>query len=190
LIADSETVPAVQRVLSTGAAKVTLPSHQGHASDVHHVHAMAGYLALMAAFLGMGLAWLMYVQKSINPQDIRRQFSSLYDFLLDKWRFDTLYDVMFVKPVHVVSAWCAAFDKNVLDPILHSAANCTIFVSQWDRKFDETLVDGLVNLVGNVIYSIGMSLTAVQTGRLRQYVMWIGVGVVVLFGVLFSAIPK
>ena len=56
--------------------------------------------------------------------------------------------------------------------------------------FDETMVDGLVNLVGTVTYSVGTSLKAVQTGRLRQYIMWIGVGVVVLFGALFSVIPK
>jgi NADH-quinone oxidoreductase subunit L len=190
LITASELVPAAERVTSVGASQVTLPSHQGHENDVHHVHSTAGMLALIAAFIGMGLAYLMYVQKSINPNDIRRQFSSVYDFLLDKWRFDGLYDVMFVQPVHIVSAWCVSFDRNVLDPILHSAARITVLVSSWDKKFDETMVDGLVNLVGTVTFSIGDSLKVIQTGRLRQYVMWIGVGVVVLFGALFSTIPK
>lgn len=151
---------------------------------------MAGTLALIAAFAGWALAYVIYVQQRINPSDIRRQFSGVYDFLLDKWRFDSLYDVMFVRPVHVVSAWCVDFDKNVLDVILHSSAYLTVWVSKWDRKFDETMVDGLVNLVGTVTYSVGASLKAVQTGRLRQYIMWIGVGVIVLFGALFSAIPK
>jgi NADH-quinone oxidoreductase subunit L len=190
LITDSEVVPAAERVVTTGSPKVILPSHQGHHSDVHKVHSTAGLLALIAAFAGMGLAYLLYVQKAVNPADIRRQFSSIYDFLLDKWRFDTLYDVMFVEPVHVVARWCAGFDKVVLDPILHTAASMTVIVAKWDRLFDETMVDGLVNLVGNVTYSVGASLKAVQTGRLRQYVMWIGVGVVVLFGVLFTVVPK
>ncbi len=190
LIADSELVPAVERVVSVGASKVTLPSHQGHDSDVHHVHATAGMLALISAFIGMGLAYLMYVQKSIRPSDIRRQFSSVYDFLLDKWRFDDLYEVMFVQPVHIVAAWCVSFDRKVLDAILHGSAKITVLVSGWDRKFDETMVDGLVNLVGTVTFSIGSSLKVIQTGRLRQYIMWIGVAVVVLFGALITAIPK
>ena len=109
LITDSELVPAVKQVTSVGAAAITLPSHQGHESDVHRVHSMAGMLALVAAFLGWGLAYVMYVQKSVNPADIRRQFSSVYDFLVDKWRFDDLYEVMFVQPVHIVSAWCFGF---------------------------------------------------------------------------------
>lgn len=213
LITFSETVPATARVEAKGpeaarlkqaaeaknraedgkkneARVLTLPSHQGHDSDVHKVHGTAGSLALIAAFAGMILAYLLYVQATINPADIRRQFPAIYDFLLDKWRFDGLYEIMFVKPVHVVSAWCVGFDKHVLDAILHASAKLTVLASSWDRKFDETMVDGLVNLVGNVTYSIGASLKVVQTGRLRQYVMWIGVGVVVLFGALFTTIPK
>lgn len=190
MLAFSETVPATERVTSVGPVHVTLPSHQGHHSDVHAVHGQAGLLALLAAFAGSAFAYVMYGAGAINPADIRRQFPGAYDFLVDKWRFDVLYDVMFVRPVHVVSAWCAGFDKRVLDGILHASASVTVLFSKWDRLFDETMVDGLVNLVGNVTHSVGVSLRVVQTGRLRQYVMWIAVGVVVLFGLLFTSLPK
>jgi len=190
LIAFSETVPAADRFASVGAAHITLPSHQGHHSDVHAVHGQAGFLALLAAFAGASFAYIMYGAKVINADDIRRQFPAAYEFLVDKWRFDVLYDAMFVRPVHIVSAWCAGFDKKVLDAILHASASVTLVVSHWDRLFDEGMVDGLVNMVGNVTRSIGMSLRVVQTGQLRQYVMWIAVCVVVLFGVLFTSLPR
>jgi len=190
LIAASETVPATDRVASTGPAQVVLPSHEGHHSDVHSVHATAGLLALLAAILGTVFAYLMYGSGIINPNDLRRQFPALYEFLVDKWRFDRLYDAMFVRPVHIVSAWCTAFDKKVLDGILHASASVTVLVARWDRLFDESMVDGLVNMVGNVTRGVGYSLKVVQTGRLRQYVMWIAVGVVVLFGVLFTSLPR
>lgn len=190
LITFSESVPAAERVTSIGPARITLPSHQGHHSDVHAVHGQAGLLALLAAFAGSAFAYVMYGAGIINPADLRRQFPGVYDFLVDKWRFDVLYDAMFVRPVHVVSAWCAGFDKKVLDAILHGSASLTQLVSRWDRLFDESMVDGLVNLVGNATRSIGFSLRVVQTGRLRQYVMWIAVGVVVLFGVLFTSLPR
>lgn len=190
LLAFSESVPATQRVTSTGPAKITLPSHQGHHSDVHSVHGQAGMLALLAAFVGSAFAYIMYGAGIINPADIRRQFPAAYDFLVDKWRFDVLYDAMFVRPVHVVSAWCAGFDKKVLDGILHASASLTLLTSRWDRLFDENMVDGLVNMVGNVTRSMGYSLRVVQSGRLRQYVMWIAVGIVVLFGVLFTSLPR
>jgi hypothetical protein len=52
------------------------------------------------------------------------------------------------------------------------------------------MVDGLVNLVASATHSVGASLRVVQTGQLRQYVMWIAVGVVLLFAALFSVLPK
>lgn len=190
LISFSETVPATERITSVGPAHITIPSHQGHHNDVHKVHGQAGMLALIAAFAGSAFAYVIYGAKVINPNDIRRQFPQVYDFLVDKWRFDTLYDALFVRPVHIVSAWCAGFDKKVLDAILHASASITLVVSKWDRLFDENMVDGLVNMVGNTTRSMGYSLKVVQTGRLRQYVMWIAVGVVVLFGLLFTSLPK
>lgn len=190
MIAFSETVPATEQVKSTGPAQIILPSHQGHHSDVHKVHGQAGMLALLAAFAGSAFAYVIYGARVINPNDIRRQFPQVYDFLVDKWRFDVLYEAMFVQPIHIVSAWCAGFDKKVLDVILHASTSITLVVSKWDRLFDENMVDGLVNMVGSTTRSVGYSLKVVQTGRLRQYVMWIAVGVVVLFGLLFTSLPK
>ena len=186
LLADSAVVSADEPYTSVGPAKITLPSHH----QIHEVHNQAGMMALMAAFAGSILAYVMYGVRAIRAEDIRRQFPGVHEFLVDKWRFDVLYDAMFVRPVHVVSAWCTGFDKHVLDSVLHTSAKVVKSVAQWDRKFDEGMVDGLVNLVGSVTRSVGMSLRVVQTGRLRQYVMWVAVGVVVLFAVLITATPK
>jgi NADH-quinone oxidoreductase subunit L len=184
LIAFSETVPS--EVQHSQFVNVTLPTHH----QIHEVHARAGLLALLAAFLGTGLAYVLYCARAVNPADISRQLSGLHEFLVDKWRFDTLYDAMFVRPVHVVAQWCQGFDKYVLDAVLDGSARTAVWAARWDRWFDEGFVDGLVNLVGSVTSSVGASLRVVQTGRLRQYVMWIAVGVVVLFAALFTALPK
>jgi NADH-quinone oxidoreductase subunit L len=186
LIAASETVPAHASAAYHRVVSVVLPGHQ----QVHEVHAQAGGLALLSALLGTALAYALYCRRVLNPDDIRRQLAGLYDFLADKWRFDALYDAMFVRPTHIVARWCQGFDKHVLDRMLDGSATWTVAVSRWDRWFDENFVDGLVNLVGNATYAVGASLRAVQTGRLRQYVMWIAVAVVALFAALFIALPK
>ena len=186
LIAYSDTVPAHERFVSNRVVSLVIPSHD----DVHGVHANAGALALLAAFLGTALAYSLYGSRVLNPEDIRKQLAGLYDFLVDKWRFDTLYDVMFVRPVLIVSRWCQGFDKYVLDAVLDGSARWTVKVATWDRWFDEGFVDGAVNLVARMTYTVGSSLRVVQTGKLRQYVMWIAVGVVLLFVALFSTLPK
>ena len=51
----------------------------------------------------------------------------------------------------------------------------------WDLIADRTVVDGFVNLFAAWTYSLGVSLHAIQTGRIRQYVMFIVIGAVGIF---------
>jgi NADH-quinone oxidoreductase subunit L len=167
------------------AGGVTLPSIQ----DIVNEHHTAGLWALVAAFSGALIAYVLYGTNVVNVDEIKRQLSGVHGFLTNKWHFDDLYDALFMKPAHKVAAFCAWFDGAVFDRILHGAAKSMIIVSKWDRVFDETVVDGFVNLIASATHSVGTSLKVVQTGRLRQYVMFIVLGVVALFAVMFSTFP-
>ncbi|MBX3438690.1 MAG: NADH-quinone oxidoreductase subunit L [Planctomycetaceae bacterium] len=173
-------------VTSSYHVLLTMPGH--HA--IHAMHHTAGLAALIAAVTGLLLSAVFYWKGLVDPEAVRRPLGGVHRFLVDKWQFDYLYDVMFVRPVHIVAFWCTAFDKKVLDGFLHWLSRATVMTSNWDRKFDETMVDGLVNLVGNATYSVGRSLRTVQTGRLRQYVMFIAVGVLGLFVLMFMFFPR
>ncbi len=70
-------------------------------------------------------------------------------------------------------AWCSM--------VSYTVRRVAVDVSKWDRRFDESIIDGFVNSIGQKTFAIGRSLRVVQTGRLRQYVMFIAGG---LFGVL------
>jgi NADH-quinone oxidoreductase subunit L len=186
MIGNSEPLGVAAGVEHSGVANIALPSH--HA--IHEVHGTAGIAALLAAALGTITAFFLYCRPVVNPEMIKRQFSGVHGFLVEKWQFDNLYDAAFVRPAHVVGRWCAGFDRNVLDWVLHSAAKTAIWIGTVDKRFDEKIVDGLVNVVGNVTRSVGMSLTVFQTGQLRQYVMFIAISVVALFALLFAFMPK
>jgi NADH-quinone oxidoreductase subunit L len=186
MLSFSEPIGLADGLSPTGTAAVTVPSH--HA--IHEVHGTAGAVALLAAVLGTLTAYLLYCRKAVDPENIKTQFSGVYNFLVEKWQFDNLYDAAFVRPSHSVARWCAGCDRNVFDAILHGSAKVCIWIATIDRKFDEGIIDGLVNLVGNVTRSVGLSLSVFQTGRVRQYVMFIAVGVVALFALLFAFMPK
>ena len=183
---NSEPVGVAHGVAATAASAIALPSH--HAIEA--VHHTAGLWALIAAASGTLIAYLVYGKRIVDAADIKHQMQGLHTFLAEKWWFDELYDAMFVRPVRVVARFCAAFDRIVIDGILHGAVRITVWVSTIDRKFDEGFVDGLVNLIGNATYTVGRSFRVVQTGLLRQYVMFIGVGVVALFLLLFLFLPQ
>ncbi len=169
----------------TAAGKIVLPSHH----EIHQVHGDAGVLALLAAFSGALIAYILYGTTLVNVEAMKKQMSIVHGFLTNKWHFDDLYDALFMRPAHKVAAFCAWIDKTIFDTILHGLAKAMIVIANWDRMFDEKFVDGFVNLVGDATQSVGSSLKVVQTGKLRQYVMFIVLGVVALFAVVFSTFP-
>lgn len=165
---------------------MALPSHD----DVHEVHSTAGGIALLVAFAGTLIAYLLYGLQIVKPENIKNQFAAVHRFLVEKWQFDRLYDLMFVRPSHIVASWVTWIDRTIIDGFLHGTCRVTVDASRLDRKFDESVVDGLVNLVGNTVFRIGESVRNIQTGRLRQYVMFIAVGVLVMFMLLFTFFPQ
>ncbi len=180
------TEPAHVAVGFSESASLSFPSHH----QIHANHATAGAVALLVALTGTLLAYLFYGRQVVDPGKVKSQFLPIHQFLKEKWTFDELYDAMWVRPVHVVSSWAVAFDKNVLDWFLHYLARLTVGIATMDRRFDELVVDRIVNVFGEVTFSAGKSLRAVQTGQLRQYIMFIAVGVVSLFVMLFVFLPR
>ncbi len=186
MLIHSEPAGVAEGVEAFAPAMLTLPSHH----HIHAVHSEAGIYALIAAVTGMIIAYILYATPLVDPGEIKRQFSGLHHFLVEKWHFDTLYDAMFVKPMHIVASWCSAIDKKLFDSILHGFCAVAVKIARFDRQFDEKIVDGLVETLGDVTFSVGRSLKVLQTGKLRQYIMFIAASVVVLFILAFVLFPS
>jgi len=128
------------------------------------------------------LATVIYCLGYIQAAEVRRQFEALYQFLLHKWWFDELYDVLFVRPTHAVARWAAAVDRHWIDGLIDGLARWTSGLAAiWDRMADQWLVDGSVNRFASGVYGVGVWLRRVQTGRLRQYVMFVAIGALAVF---------
>jgi NADH-quinone oxidoreductase subunit L len=186
MLAHSEPAGVAGGVEAAGRfGQLNLPGHNA----VQAVHAQAGVWALTAAAGGTLLAWVLYGAGWVNAGEIKRQLAGVHGFLVEKWQFDRLYDVLFVYPVLVVGRGVAWFDRVVIDGLIHALSNFTVWLATKDRWFDEKAIDGLVNVFGDSTYRIGRSFRHVQTGFLRQYVMFIAVGVLALFLLMFAMFP-
>jgi NADH-quinone oxidoreductase subunit L len=75
---------------------LVLPQHDsiGRAEEVS---AFIAYLPLVAALLGIAIAYLCYSLEPGIPVRLATRFRALYLFLLNKWYFDELYDLLFVR---------------------------------------------------------------------------------------------
>jgi NADH-quinone oxidoreductase subunit L len=68
---------------------------------LHAMHEVPGWVVwspFVAMLLGFGLALYMYVLRTDVPGKLAAANPVLYKFLLNKWYFDEIYDVLFVKP--------------------------------------------------------------------------------------------
>jgi len=157
---------------------VAYPSeHDSHLPEFHNTATLVASGTALAGFL---LATAIYGLGLVNPTDVKQAFGGVYRFLRNKWYFDEVYDVVFVRPVMFLSQRIADFDRLVIDGVIHGAARWTRHVSVADDWFDRLFVDGLVNLTARWTYSLGNGLRGFQSGKLRQYVLLIVVGTVAL----------
>lgn len=131
---------------------------------------------------GIGLATLMYAFGWLSAEDARRHFAPLYRLLVNKWYFDELYDAVIVRPTMVFSRMVALFDRGWIDWFIDNLGRGTVWLARrWELLADQGIVDGTVNLLAGWTWSLGHGMRHVQTGRLRQYVLFIVVGAVALF---------
>ncbi len=66
--------------------------------DLHYVPAWVVWSPFVMMVIGFGLAYWMYVRDTSVPARIAQEQPLVYRFLLNKWYFDELYDIIFVRP--------------------------------------------------------------------------------------------
>jgi proton-translocating NADH-quinone oxidoreductase chain L len=152
-----------------------------HESHLPQFHTPAELVAISTALAGLLLAAVFYGWRILDPSEVRAQFRPIYDFLIHKWYFDELYNAIFVQPVLFVARRVAEFDTTVIDGLINGLAVWTRVVALIDDAFDRYIVDGLVNAVSRWVFGIAIWFRGAETGRLRQYVMFIIIGTVALF---------
>ncbi|SEQ50191.1 NADH dehydrogenase subunit L [Devosia sp. YR412] len=122
----------------------------------HHVPLWVKWSATIAMLIGAGTAYIMYIRRPEMPGRIAAQNPGLYQFLLNKWYFDELYNTIFVKPaLWVGRALWKGFD---------------------DWLIDETLSEGLGRRVQNVTSWV----VKLQSGYLYHYAFAMLIGIAAL----------
>jgi NADH-quinone oxidoreductase subunit L len=148
------------------------------------VHPVAGLIAFLAAGIGALFAFLVYHFRTLDAAETKEQFGFLYRLFDRKWYFDELYSALLVRPALVVAHWCRAADAKGIDGIIDGLGRTTVRVARGSGRFDNGVVDGLVNVVGNVIRDAGSRLRRIQTGSLRNYIVFLVLAAIGIFAVL------
>ena len=111
---------------------------------------MAG--SLLAALIGLGLAYRFYVSRPELPAKVAARAHAMYAILLHKYYVDEIYDAVLVLPIVRMSR--EFFWKTI----------------------DAVIIDGIVNGIGGTIRLSAGALRRMQTGYVRTYAGWILLG--------------
>ena len=180
LLEQSRPAGTAETITTAGIlGSITFPAE--HESHVGAIHVTATLTAFLTALAGVLLAAAMYLKPFVSPAAVAHAARPIYTFLVHRWYVDELYNVLFVLPALGVARFISAIDTQVIDRFINSLAWIARQIASVDAWFDRVVVDGIVNVAGSVTWKAGLELKRVQTGNLRQYVMFIVVGTVAIF---------
>ncbi len=110
-------------------------------------------LAIGAAIslAGIGVAYWLYVARPETPASLIRRFGPIHTFLVNKWYFDELIDILVVRPALAVGRFA-------------------------DRTFERLVVDGLITGTEDVVSGTGRIVRTVQSGFVRSYALFLLAG--------------
>ncbi|MGK7930410.1 MAG: NAD(P)H-quinone oxidoreductase subunit 5 [Microcystaceae cyanobacterium] len=113
------------------------------------------------ALIGITIASLMYLSRKIDPKAIADKFPVLYQFSLNKWYFDDVYNSVFVMG-------CRRLARQIME-------------------VDYRVIDGAVNLTGLATIVSGEGLKYLENGRAQFYAL-IVFAAVLGFVIVFSVV--
>jgi NADH-quinone oxidoreductase subunit L len=119
----------------------------GHGAEASHaVHSLATELGLMGisvlvAVGGILLAVTVVLRRPAMAEELRNDYSFLYDLFLNKWWVDELYDIVVINPLRRIGGifWTIVDGKGI-DGTLHGIAGG----AQYSGRFLSRLQTGFV----------------------------------------------
>ena len=116
----------------------------------------------IAMLIGFAIAWQMYMRDKDMPARLAARHRGLYQFLLNKWYFDELYNFLFIQP----ALWLGRALWRGFD----------------DWFIDKTIVEGL----GDRVKDVTQRVVRLQSGYLYHYAfaMLIGVAALVTWAIV------
>ena len=122
----------------------------------HGVPLWVKWSATIAMVLGFAAAWQMYIRDPAMPKRLAAANPGLYQFLVHKWYFDELYDLIFVRPAKWIGrALWRGFD---------------------DWLVDQTIIEGL----GDRVKDVTARMVRLQSGYLYHYAFAMLIGIAAL----------
>ena len=143
-------------------------------------------LSTLAAAGGILIGYALY--RDYKERDPLTSLGGAYTLVSNKFYLDDIYWNGIIRPVRDnLSAATYWTNQHILDAAVNGAAAFTRAVGRGVRRFDDTVIDGIVNGMANIAGFTGGLLRYIQSGNVQRYAAFLFTGVVVL-AIIFTRI--
>ncbi len=118
------------------------------------IHYSIAIPSILAAFLGIGIAFILYRKESAIPDKITKSLNGFYTAIYNKFYFDELYLFVTRKIIfNLISKPIAWFDRNIIDGTMNLVAYFTLVGSSSIKELQSGQIQkyGLVFISGTVL---------------------------------------
>ncbi len=128
---------------------------------LEHMHHVPGWVVAapsVVGFAGIGLAYVMYMLMPQLPGQLAAALPWLHRFLLNKWYFDEVYDLLIVRPLRALAR------------------------GLW-QVGDTRIIDGMPNGLASLTRGSVVQIVKLQTGSIANYAFAMLIGLVLLVSI-------
>jgi NADH-quinone oxidoreductase subunit L len=148
--------------------------------------------SFIVALLGLAIGFWIYARRPLKEgqsDPLVRPLGPLYGFLHNKWYWDELYGVIFIRPAVffsevVIYEWV---DKGLIDGTLHLIARFVFGAARYFKRFEERVISDGVDALKDGVLWVAREFRTIQTGKLQEYALF-SLGIATLLALLILAI--
>lgn len=101
-----------------GAIVVLGQGDENPLEAAHHVHGIIKWLPSIVGFVGIALAYLLYMVAPSVPAKLAKTFNFAYKLSFNKWYIDEIYEFLFVRPTKALGRFLwKFFDVKIVDDL-------------------------------------------------------------------------
>jgi proton-translocating NADH-quinone oxidoreductase chain L len=127
-------------------------------AEAHHMNVMLMLVSSAIALAGVGLAYWMYVKQPSLAGEMADRMASIFQLSRNKFYFDELYEVFFVRPMTIFAHVCRIVDTYILDGLVDLLGQTPVFLAYLVRPVQNGLVQFYALLMALGLAGFAMSV--------------------------------
>ena len=157
-----------------------LPAAEAASHGSHSLEILLTLVSVAVAAVGIYLAYHFFMRRKEKADQMREKFPRIYGLVYNKYYVDEVYDALVVNRTKDVASGMIKFDERVVDGLVNGSAVATRISAWVSGQADIHIVDRIVNLIAEIVEFFSKIFRKLQTGLVQSYALFLVIGIVLV----------